>query len=263
MILLAFAIFDGFPVSPGHVLVTTRRIVETWFDATDEEQAALMALVKEAKRLLDLRLDPKPDGYNVGFNSGAASGQTVPHVHIHVIPRYHGDMADPRGGVRHVHPGQGKLPRREAAKSGAHPGPQPRHRPPHSPLWKSIGQRVSAAAEIDLLASFIQPSGLDLIQQSDLRRTPGRARIRILVGDYLYITSAEALRRLVGWMSLADDIGKTARSKSAWRKSQNSPPSRIPSTPKPGASSIPPAACSSSAAAISPKPLSKPESSGT
>lgn len=64
---LAFAIFDGFPVSPGHVLVTTRRIVETWFDASDEEQAALMALVKEAKRLLDLRLDPKPDGYSVGF----------------------------------------------------------------------------------------------------------------------------------------------------------------------------------------------------
>jgi diadenosine tetraphosphate (Ap4A) HIT family hydrolase len=82
----AFAIFDGFPVSPGHVLVTTRRIVETWFDATDEEQAALMGLVKEAKQLLDLRLSPKPDGYNVGFNSGATSGQTVPHVHIHVIP---------------------------------------------------------------------------------------------------------------------------------------------------------------------------------
>ncbi|MEO8613784.1 MAG: HIT domain-containing protein [Luteolibacter sp.] len=88
---LAFAIFDGFPVSPGHVLVTTRRIVETWFDATDEEQAALMALVKEAKRLLDLQLAPNPDGYNVGFNSGGAAGQTVPHVHIHVIPRYHGD----------------------------------------------------------------------------------------------------------------------------------------------------------------------------
>lgn len=103
---LAFAIFDQFPVSPGHVLVTTRRIVETWFEASDDEQAALMALVKEAKRLLDLRLDPKPDGYNVGFNSGAASGQTVPHVHIHVIPRYHGDMPDPRGGVRHVIPGK-------------------------------------------------------------------------------------------------------------------------------------------------------------
>jgi len=131
---LAFAIFDGFPVSPGHVLVTTRRIVETWFDASDDEQAALMALVKEVRRLLDLRLSPKPDGYNVGFNSGAASGQTVPHVHIHVIPRYLGDMPDPRGGVRHVIPGKGptsleglrKPPRRPRSPSLlATPRPRP------------------------------------------------------------------------------------------------------------------------------------------
>lgn len=74
---LAFAIFDGFPVSPAHVIVTNRRIVDTWFDATDEKQAALMALVKEAKHLLDFRLDPKPDGYNVSFNSGAACPQLL------------------------------------------------------------------------------------------------------------------------------------------------------------------------------------------
>jgi diadenosine tetraphosphate (Ap4A) HIT family hydrolase len=181
---LAFAIFDGFPVSPGHVLVTTRRIVETWFDATDDEQAALMALIKETKRLLDLRLNPKPDGYNVGFNSGPASGQTVPHVHIHIIPRYLGDMNDPRGGVRHVIPGKGNY----LAGKAPHPTPLPAltlttgH--PMAPLWKSIGQRVSAAAEIDLLASFIQPSGLDLIQQSIFAALRAEARIRILVGDY-------------------------------------------------------------------------------
>jgi SOS-response transcriptional repressor LexA len=140
-----------------------------------------MALVKESKRLLDLQLSPKPDGYNVGFNSGAASGQTVPHVHIHVIPRYLGDMADPRGGVRHVIPDKGNY-LRPALPSGS---PEPpisasQHFSvsafspsltlstghPTTPLWKSIGPRVSTAAEIDLLASFIQPSGLDLIQQS-------------------------------------------------------------------------------------------------
>ena len=128
---LAFAIFDGFPVSPGHILVTTRRIVETWFDATDEEQVALMALVKEAKRLLDLRLDPKPDGYNVGFNSGGAAGQTVPHVHIHVIPRYHGDMPDPRGGVRHVIPDKGNYLIGKSAKSDNATRTHSHHRPPH------------------------------------------------------------------------------------------------------------------------------------
>jgi superfamily II DNA or RNA helicase/diadenosine tetraphosphate (Ap4A) HIT family hydrolase/HKD family nuclease/SOS-response transcriptional repressor LexA len=204
---LAFAIFDGFPVSPGHVLVTTRRIVETWFDASDEEQAALMAQVKEAKRLLDLRLSPKPDGYNVGFNSGGAAGQTVPHVHIHVIPRYLGDMPDPRGGVRHVIPDKGNYLSGKPADSAKPTALHLTRGHPHSPLWKSIGQRVSAAVEVDLLASFIQPSGLDLIQQSIFAALRSGARIRVLVGDYLYITSAEALRRLVGWMSLADDIG--------------------------------------------------------
>jgi superfamily II DNA or RNA helicase/diadenosine tetraphosphate (Ap4A) HIT family hydrolase/SOS-response transcriptional repressor LexA len=205
---LAFAIFDGFPVSPGHVLVTTRRIVETWFDATDEEQAALMALVKESRRLLDLRLDPKPDGYNVGFNSGAASGQTVPHVHIHVIPRYLGDMADPRGGVRHVIPDKANYLTDKGAKSSKPHALRLATGHPHLPLWKSIGQRVSSATEVDLLASFIQPSGLDLIQQSIFAALRTEARIRILVGDYLFITSAEALRRLVGWMALADEIGE-------------------------------------------------------
>lgn len=203
---LAFAIFDGFPVSPGHVLVTTRRIVETWFDATDEEQAALMTLVKEAKRLLDIQLAPQPDGYNVGFNSGAASGQTVPHVHIHVIPRYLGDMPDPRGGVRHVIPDKGNYLTDKSKKSGTPPALTLSTGQPHSPLWKSIRQRVSSAVEVDLLASFIQPSGLDLIQQSIFSALRSGGRIRILVGDYLYITSAEALRRLVGWMSLVDEI---------------------------------------------------------
>lgn len=99
---LAFAIRDGFPVSPGHTLVVTRRLVATWFDATPEEQAAVMALVSEVKRQLDE--SHRPDGYNVGFNAGDAAGQTVPHLHVHVIPRYRGDRPDPRGGVRWVLP---------------------------------------------------------------------------------------------------------------------------------------------------------------
>ncbi len=101
---LAFAIRDGFPVSPGHTLVVTRRLVATWFDATSAEQSAAMALVNEVKRMLDE--SHHPDGYNVGFNAGDAAGQTVPHLHIHIIPRYRGDRPDPRGGVRWVLPDQ-------------------------------------------------------------------------------------------------------------------------------------------------------------
>lgn len=102
---LAFAVRDGFPVSPGHTLVVAKRFVPAWFDATRDEQLALLELVDVVKAQLDA--DLRPDGYNVGFNAGTAAGQTVMHLHVHVIPRFTGDAADPRGGVRHVIPGKG------------------------------------------------------------------------------------------------------------------------------------------------------------
>ena len=102
---LAFALRDSYPVTPGHTLIIPKREVATWFDATAEEQAAIMDLITEVKHALDAELHP--DGYNVGFNAGEAAGQTVMHLHVHVIPRFAGDVPDPRGGVRHVIPGKG------------------------------------------------------------------------------------------------------------------------------------------------------------
>jgi len=102
---LAFCVRDRYPVSRGHTLVIPKRVVATWFDATREEQHALIHLVDEVKRALDAEFHP--DGYNVGFNAGEAAGQTVMHLHVHVIPRFSGDMDDPRGGVRGVIPGKG------------------------------------------------------------------------------------------------------------------------------------------------------------
>lgn len=99
---LAFAIRDAFPVSPGHTLVVTRRLIPTWFEASADEQVALIELVNRVKAALDQ--SHRPDGYNVGFNAGEAAGQTVAHLHVHVIPRYRGDRPDPRGGVRWVLP---------------------------------------------------------------------------------------------------------------------------------------------------------------
>jgi diadenosine tetraphosphate (Ap4A) HIT family hydrolase len=93
---------DGFPVSPGHTLIIPRRHVGSFFDIDATERDALMALLGEAKRRLDREFSP--DGYNIGINDGAAAGQTVPHLHIHLIPRYSGDRADPRGGVRWIIP---------------------------------------------------------------------------------------------------------------------------------------------------------------
>lgn len=105
---LAYARYDKFPVTPGHLLVLPLRHVETWFDARRDERLALLALVDEGKRLLDRLYQPA--GYNIGINVGAVAGQTVMHLHVHLIPRYRGDCVDPRGGVRGVIPARQSYP---------------------------------------------------------------------------------------------------------------------------------------------------------
>jgi len=97
---LALAFFDKFPVNEGHVLIIPKRHVASLFDATREEIMDIWALLGNVKEMLDKRFHP--DGYNVGINVGAAAGQTVFHMHVHVIPRYQGDVPDPRGGVRKI-----------------------------------------------------------------------------------------------------------------------------------------------------------------
>jgi len=99
------AIWDLFPVSTGHALLISARHVATWFDARPEEQQDICSTIAAVRAIID-KLH-SPDGYNVGFNVGEAAGQTVFHLHIHVIPRHCGDMADPAGGVRHVIPHRG------------------------------------------------------------------------------------------------------------------------------------------------------------
>ncbi len=94
--------WDRYPVSQGHCLVIPRRHIASFFDSTQAERLALLALIDEAKAAISRKVSP--DGFNIGINDGAAAGQTVPHLHIHLIPRYAGDVQDPRGGVRWVLP---------------------------------------------------------------------------------------------------------------------------------------------------------------
>lgn len=103
---LAVAIRDGYPVNPGHTLVIPRRHLDSWFDASRQEQAAMLELVEVIKAGLD-QGEPRPDGFNIGINVGEAAGQTVMHLHVHLIPRFAGDVDDPRGGVRWVVPERG------------------------------------------------------------------------------------------------------------------------------------------------------------
>lgn len=98
----AIAIRDGFPISEGHTLIIPRRHVRSFFDLTESERSSLLILLDTAKAALDSEY--QPEGYNIGINDGAAAGQTIDHLHIHLIPRYDGDQADPRGGVRWVIP---------------------------------------------------------------------------------------------------------------------------------------------------------------
>ena len=103
---LALARLDKYPVSPGHTLVTTKRHISSYFEASLEEVRGLWQLVGEVKQYLDSQ--HKPTGYNIGINVGSDAGQTVMHMHVHIIPRYKGDMEDPRGGVRGVIPNKQK-----------------------------------------------------------------------------------------------------------------------------------------------------------
>jgi diadenosine tetraphosphate (Ap4A) HIT family hydrolase len=99
---LAYSARDTYAVSPGHTLIIPRRHVASFFDLTPDEINACMELVNEERNALDEEL--KPDGYNIGVNVGPAAGQSILHAHIHLIPRYKGDVENPQGGVRHVLP---------------------------------------------------------------------------------------------------------------------------------------------------------------
>ena len=97
----AFVAFrDMFPVNEGHTLIVSRRHVHDMFDLSAPEFALLQEILHTVKSAIDQHLHPQ--GYNIGANCGTVAGQTVPHFHLHVIPRYSGDVQNPRGGIRNI-----------------------------------------------------------------------------------------------------------------------------------------------------------------
>ncbi|WP_062050474.1 HIT family protein [Bacillus sp. JCM 19034] len=99
---VAIAFFDKYPVQKGHLLIVPKQHVESYFDASTLQIMAIHELIQEGKSLLDEQF--APDGYNIGINIGAYGGQTINHLHFHLIPRYKGDIDDPRGGIRKAIP---------------------------------------------------------------------------------------------------------------------------------------------------------------
>ncbi len=224
---LVLGLWDHFPASPGHALVIPQRHVASWFEATSEERIELMAAVSDAKAAIE-RVH-QPDGYNLGVNIGDAAGQTISHLHIHVIPRYHGDVRAPRGGVRHVIPEKADyvLAAREAlaapyiAISPTVPTglSEPAIiRPPHwqalvrggdDPLLPHLRAALATAVRVDIAVAFILERGVTQIDEhlKDVVRRGGH--LRVLTGDYLDITEPNALRRLLDLTVLASQAAGT------------------------------------------------------
>ena len=100
-----FIMFDGFPTSPGHILIITNGPEETYFDLSQSKKNKLSEMLDKAKEIVESKYEP--DGYNIGMNCGESAGQTVMQFHCHLIPRYSGDVENPRGGVRHSVIGKG------------------------------------------------------------------------------------------------------------------------------------------------------------
>jgi HKD family nuclease len=183
-------IWDGFAVSPGHILIAPTRHVATWEDLASEEKSSAWAAVDQAMTVIRSR--HAPDGFNVGFNLGAAAGQTVFHFHLHVIPRYTGDVSDPKGGVRHVIPSTANY----LAKTSSQADQQRLIKGAEDPLLPHLILHMDQADTCDIAVAFLLDSGARRIVEhlKDFLARDGFARI--LVGDYLDVTEPVALRRL-------------------------------------------------------------------
>ena len=198
-------IWDAYPVNPGHALLVPKRHVASWFDATAEEQRELLESIQVARDAIEQ--DHEPDGFNIGLNIGDAAGQTVPHLHLHVIPRYSGDMADPRGGVRGVIPQKQNYLR--DAPDGSSIARDREEMPPDAalqalirggeddPLLPHLKSHLDAARFARFAVAFVLPSGVDLLDEHlrDLCERGGR--FQFLTGDYQGVTDPDALERLL------------------------------------------------------------------
>src|SRR5580700_941818 len=198
---LVVGLWDGFPVTPGHALLVPIRHVPSWFEASKEERMALMRGVDAARLAIESGFGA--DGYNIGINNGEAAGQTVLHLHVHVIPRRRGDMPDPRGGVRYVIPERGTYEIRDAAPVATNvSGYTARSRAlftggANDPLLPHLKHHLAISQDVDMAVAFTLRSGLELIQSylQDLLDRGGK--LRVVTGDYLGTTDPDALLRLL------------------------------------------------------------------
>lgn len=192
-----FGVWDAFPVSEGHALLVTRRHVASWFDATPSEREELAEATNAARRAIQRRFTV--NDFNIGVNVGGTAGQTVPHLHVHVIPRRLGDVPDPRGGVRHVIPSKGNYLAQSAGSGGERLPSVPTllSTGGDRPLARYLAEDLAQATRLDVAVAFVLKSGVDRIYDHLQELLVRNGRLRLLAGDYLDITDPDALRQLM------------------------------------------------------------------
>ncbi len=209
---LTLGLWDGFPVSPGHALLVTKRHVASWFDASTEEQQELTLAIEVARR--EVMRTHNPDGFNVGINVGDVAGQTVSHLHVHVIPRYRGDVSDPSGGVRHVIPAKGNYlsvrpPPGFVVADRTVPLAHPERRVQDAPhtralitggddaLIRHLAVHLDRAQRADIAVAFVLKSGIALLIERLRDLLTRKGTLRIVTGNYLDVTDPDALLNLL------------------------------------------------------------------
>ena len=194
----SLAIWDGYPVTQGHLLIVPRRHVAVWRGLETHEVSDLGSAIEQAQRYLGDRFSI--DGFNVGFNEGPAAGQTVPHFHVHIIPRRLGDMADPRGGVRHVIPEKGNYVRAKPIlpwESDGTPHKRALIAGGEDALLQHLLPHIQQAQSVDVAVAFILDSGVRLLHPYFQELLDRGGRLRLIAGDYLDVTDPSSLRRLL------------------------------------------------------------------
>lgn len=194
----SLAIWDGYPVTQGHLLIVPRRHVAVWRGLETHEVSDLGSAIEQAQRYLGDRFSI--DGFNVGFNEGPAAGQTVPHFHVHIIPRRLGDMADPRGGVRHVIPEKGNYARAKPIlpwESDGTPHKRALITGGEDALLQHLLPHIQHAQSVDVAVAFILDSGVRLLHPYFQELLDRGGRLRLIAGDYLDVTDPSSLRRLL------------------------------------------------------------------
>lgn len=186
------AVWDGLPVSPGHLLIIPRRHAPVWANLSSPERDAIWSSIDQGQRLLAERFHP--DGFNVGFNESSAAVQTASHFHLHIIPRYEGDVADPQSGIRHDIPTNANYPAIDEKLSK--PAYQKLVTGGDDPFFPHLRLHLDEATTCDIAVAFLLDSGARMIVSHlrDFLLRGGKARI--IVGDYFDVTEPAALRRL-------------------------------------------------------------------